>query len=560
MNNIIFVIFLAAAGSVYAEYSSGSYLLTFEGTGGGRVYGAASLNYMLDGSACETSAGASSLNYEINNGWYFTVNSDDVPPVALSGISAETLFNGNIKLSWPPAADNESFVRVYRVFRSVKENENGALLAETENTEYTDTAGLIFGIIYYYMVKPVDMAGNQAVIENPVIAALSKSLSTSVTSLSVKSLSGGRLDLSWQAVSGISFYRIYRSTVPGEKGVQVNADSTTGLLFSEITGSGLLDGTRYYYTVQGVDGSANEQLQGNNQASAVCDSSAPSDPVVFSSTHPDALPSTDNCPGFFWVESEDPKAPAGGATGVKGYYHCLSRSASEVFGDSWEFINGLSAKFEKIQDGEWFFHVLAADNAGNISAAAVRKIAVKTTGIISGAISDFDGAAVLKDIRLDLISNRISIMTGRTDLYGKYSFTEVPFGVYKLRIFKAGHNPVDSEEFTLSKTAAALVFNKAVNAVSNIGIDGAAVYPNPCRIGTVTFVYKVETQAKAVIDIYDSAGSHVAVLEETQSLTGFRETKWEASRIPSGVYFYVIKLQNSGNVVKFPVKKFSLIR
>ena len=558
MNQLGLLVFLAAGAALFADYSSANYLLSCEGNSGGRIYAAGSPAFLLDGSAGENSGSSFSLHYEFNSGWYYTVNSDDLPPDPAGGLAAVTLNNGNIKLTWSESVDKESATRGYRVYRSVKQYEDGLLLVETGGNEYTDIEGLIFGVNYYYRVKPVDVAGNQTLIGNIVITALSRSLSSSVTSLSVSSLPGGRLELAWQGVLGLVSYCIYRSTVQGEKGTQTGAAAAA--VFSETLSDGLLDAVRYFYTVQGVDGAGNEQQQGNNQGSAVCDAAAPSRPEVFSTTHPDAAVSTDNCPCYYWVEAEDPKAPAGGATGVKGYYYCLSRNSAETFTAGWIFINELSVKFANIQDGDWYFYVLAEDRAGNKSAAAVKQLAIKTTGNVSGCITDFDGKTFLQDSRVDLVAGRISVRSSRTGLSGKYLFSEVPFGSYKLRIFKAGHDPFDSEELVLSKTTPAVILNKSVSAFLNIGAEGVAVYPNPCRLGFLTFVYKVATPGKVIIDIFDATGRRVAGLEEFQSLTGFRETRWDVSLAATGVYFYAVKLENNGNIVKFPVKKFSLIR
>ncbi len=552
----VFILFIP----LYANYSSASFIISFEGNSGGRLYAAASANYLLDGSTGENSGNSVSPDFEVNSGWYYTVSSDDVPPEAVSGIFAVTLAGGNIKISWAAVIDKESFTRAYRVYRSVKQNDEGLLLAQTESLEYTDVAGLIFGINYYYRVKSVDMAGNPSITGNLVITALSGSLSTSVTALLVNSKQGGRLDLSWPAVSGITSYRIYRSTAAGDKGVRVSTVNAPNCSLSETIGSGLFDAVRYFYTAQGVDADGNEQQQGNNQGSAVCDASGPAMPAVFSVTHPDSAVSTDNCPGFFWAEVEDFKAPAGGATGVRGYYYCLSRNSAEIFGANWIFINELSVSFKNILDGDWFFYVLAMDRADNISSVVFRKIVIKTTGSVSGCLTDSEGRTFLKDSRVDLLSSLVAVRKSRTDLAGNYSFAEVPFGNYRLRIYKAGYNPLDSEEFTLSKSQTLVLLNKTVSAVLNIGVEGVAVYPNPCRTSLLTFVYKVEAPAKVFIDIYDASGCHVAGIQEFQALTGFRETRWDASGMLSGVYFYIVKLETGGNIFRFPVKKFSLIR
>ena len=501
------------------------------------------------------------MHYELNSGWYFTVSIDAVPPPAVAGVSASTLENGSIKLLWGSIPDDESPVRGYRIYRSVKQAEAGNLLSEIDGNMFTDAGGLIYGITYYYTVNPVDQGGNECASGNIVVSGLSKSLSTSVTSLSAVSKTGGIVELAWQVVSGISYYRVYRSVNFGEKGIKVSVDgNTVAGSFLQTLGDGLTDGTRYYYTVQGVDNSANEQETGNNQASALSDALSPTVPVVSSGSHPETAPSPDNSPRFTWLEAEDPKVPSDGGTGVKGYRYILSRNAAESYNSTWSFQNGLSVSYDKIADGDWYLFVIAEDYAGNQSALSSKKIVINTTGSINGKIFDADGITPLAGIRLELISGSTVCKTGRTDNTGNYSFACVPFGEYKIKIFKPGFNPFETEIITLSGNINAAIINKAVSTAQNIGKDGIASYPNPCKTAIVTFVYKVEVPGKAVIDIYDAAGEKVTTIEEVQVLTGFRETRWDASTVSTGVYFYSVKLETPGNSVRFPVKKLSLVR
>jgi len=555
------LIFILTVTLLFGSFSSTTYDLIPEGESSGRISEGISASYIFSGDAGAFSGGFSSSHYELNNGWHYTANIDALPPCAVGSFGSETLANGNIKLCWGSATDLESSIRGFRVYRSVKQSENGIMLAEIDGAEFTDTTGLIFGINYYYTVKPVDMAGNETVNGNPTVLGVSKSLSTSVTSLTAVSRPLGGVELNWQAPEGLAYYRVYRSLLFGGKGVQVNIDGSTVLgNFSQALSDGLTDGKRYYYTVQGVDSFGNEQQTGNNQASVICDAVPPTVPVISSSSHPDALPCIDNCPVFSWVEAEDPKAPADGASGVKGYYYVLSRSPSESFNNSWSFENTLSMHYENIADGDWYFYAAAEDFAGNRSLAASKKIVIKTSGEVSGKIYDEDGKTPLKDTRLELFSGALLVSSGRTDNAGNYIFTGVPFGSYKIRIYKAGFNPYETELIALSKNITAVIVNKTVNSVQNVGREGAASYPNPCKTGIVTFVYKVDSPGKVIIDIYDAAGEKTATLEESQALTGFRETKWDASSASPGVYFYCVKLESNGSTFRFPVKKLSISR
>ncbi|MFH1825231.1 MAG: carboxypeptidase regulatory-like domain-containing protein [Candidatus Firestonebacteria bacterium] len=546
---------------------STNYNICLEGEDSNKEAGLSSSNYKLDSKLAPAFITESiSTNYIVKNGFFQTINIDLISPPPVINLNAQTLDDGNIKLSWTQVVDDESFIKNYRIYRSPVKGKFNEFISEIDSNEWTDNSGLIYGVTYYYKVQAVDVAGNEQGTGNTIVTGLSKSLSSSVTTLVASSKLNGDIELRWNEIPLISYYRVYRSNSYGEKGTQVNADGVTLTgYYMDTTANGIINGNRYYYTikvVQVADDVNNEQDKGNNQSSAACDSSIPTSPKISSSTHPDNKNNINNFPGFNWIESVDPNFTTGGGTGIKGYYYALSLNSKEDYNNSWSFTPSLEAKFSNVEDGHWYFCLVGIDNAGNISNVSRYEISIITKGIFKGTIFDNDGVTPLKDIKIDLFKGGKQIASTRTDLKGNFIFEKVEFGNYKIRIFKPGFTPFETEELSLNKDNNVVCVSKSFNNPQNVNIGDVASYPNPAKGDTITFVYYVEKSCSVYIDIYNSLGEKIITLEDTQTITGFRETPWVMTGISTGVYLYSIKLRenDSGNLIKFPIKKLSVIK
>jgi len=84
------------------------------------------------------------------------------------------------------------------------------------------------------------------------------------TNVVATSVAGG-IQLTWDAVSGVSGYNIYRSTEPGELGTKINSNIITGR--TSYTDTAVSNNVKYYYTVKSVDASGAEY--GASQVSAI---------------------------------------------------------------------------------------------------------------------------------------------------------------------------------------------------------------------------------------------------------------------------------------------------
>ena len=79
-------------------------------------------------------------------------------------------------------------------------------------------------------------------------------------------------------------------------------------------------------------------------------------------------------------------------------------------------------------------------------------------------------------------------------------------------------------------------------------------FPNPFNPST-TIVYEIQRQSIVTLKVFDMLGSEVTTLFDGYAIAGKHELKFNATNLPSGVYFYQIK---AGEFIK--TKKMILLK
>ncbi len=79
-------------------------------------------------------------------------------------------------------------------------------------------------------------------------------------------------------------------------------------------------------------------------------------------------------------------------------------------------------------------------------------------------------------------------------------------------------------------------------------------YPNPFNPSTV-IKYDLPERSRVILKVYDLLGREVAVLVDDMQDAGYKEIEWNASEIPSGVYFYRLTSNNFTALKKMVVLK-----
>ncbi|MBI3193336.1 MAG: T9SS type A sorting domain-containing protein, partial [Ignavibacteriae bacterium] len=84
-------------------------------------------------------------------------------------------------------------------------------------------------------------------------------------------------------------------------------------------------------------------------------------------------------------------------------------------------------------------------------------------------------------------------------------------------------------------------------------------YPNPFNPSTV-FSFQLPVSGWATLKVFNVLGEEVATIVDEVQDAGYKSVKWDATDVPSGVYFYRISAQGAGGKSFSDVKKMLLIR
>jgi fibronectin type 3 domain-containing protein len=280
-----------------------------------------------------------------------TVLRDTTPPSVPQVTAAPTPIRTQPALTWASATDGSgSGVVRYDVYR------DGALVASTATTTYTDDAALADGV-YAYTVRAADLAGNvsssslSAAIRIDRVPPDPPTGLTAATPTNLPHLTWTQASDAATGGSGIASYRVYRNGVRvGIVGVADFQDSTVAL------------DDAYDYTVTAVDGAGNESAP-SSAVTVLFDHTPPPPPTGLNGPTPSQAK-----PDMTWA--------SGGADALSGFaFYEISRdggvvgtTTSPAFTDT-----ALPA------NGSYVYTVRAVDYAGNRSLASPLKALIWDT-------------------------------------------------------------------------------------------------------------------------------------------------------------------------------------
>lgn len=168
-----------------------------------------------------------------------------------------------IKLAWTAAPDAAG----YRVYRQIKDGTGKAVaLGDTTQTFFIDRTADI-GTDYWYTLCALDTIGSESLPSEPVTVS---TVDPNVTppaapgGLTVGQVGKHELSISWNAVSGAQFYRIYRAEK--ENGPYVLVGSTKAASYTD---SSVLTTIKYYYKLGAVNTGGQSPLSGVLETPAV---------------------------------------------------------------------------------------------------------------------------------------------------------------------------------------------------------------------------------------------------------------------------------------------------
>ena len=183
-------------------------------------------------------------------------------PVAPTQLEAKALSSSSVQLTWTAVADADG----YRVYRG---SAAGGPFSQVGTTQaavltYTDT-GLSPNTTYYYKVAAYNTTGESAQA-GPASATTLADPPVAPTQLAAQALSASSIRLSWNAVTGATGYRVYRSATSAGTYTQVGTAQGTGF-----TDTGLSPNTTYYYKVAAYNTAGESAQAGPASATTLAD-------------------------------------------------------------------------------------------------------------------------------------------------------------------------------------------------------------------------------------------------------------------------------------------------
>ena len=172
---------------------------------------------------------------------------------------------GKPRLTWKAVSGAVS----YRIYRSESRGTGYSLLGTTSSTSYVNT-GAAVGKTYYYRVKAVNRDGMASGYSN--IVSGKATLPAPVLNIGL-SVSSGKPKLTWNAVSGATSYRVFRSESRGS-GYSLLGTTTS----TSYTNTGAAAGKTYYYRVKAVNSVGTSGY--SNIVSGKAKAAAPAAPTV----------------------------------------------------------------------------------------------------------------------------------------------------------------------------------------------------------------------------------------------------------------------------------------
>lgn len=169
-----------------------------------------------------------------------------VPPVP-TGVKA-TPATGKVTVSWN-ASNGATSYQVYDATASGGESYTGAAACTTSSTSCTVT-GLPDGTTEYFTVEALNATGHSG----PTIQVTATPTAAPAAPTGVSATPGtSKVTVRWSTTAGATSYKVFKATGSGAETYAGPPACTATAPATTCTASGLVNGTRYFFTVEALD-------------------------------------------------------------------------------------------------------------------------------------------------------------------------------------------------------------------------------------------------------------------------------------------------------------------
>ena len=201
---------------------------------------------------------------------------DVVAPAAPSGLVASAILS-DVTLTWNAVSDTA--LAGYNAYRRAGDQWtklNSAVIPAPTLVDVRVPNGT-----HVYRVTAVDAIGNESHPSNEAQVLVDVAVPSAPAGLTVSAPpEGGTLDVSWQALTGVAGYRLFRSGTAGGPYQELGGALTA----TSYRDRAVVNGTTYYYIVRGVDAVPNLGAASNEASGTPADLIAPTRPILIAPT------------------------------------------------------------------------------------------------------------------------------------------------------------------------------------------------------------------------------------------------------------------------------------
>jgi titin len=418
------------------------------------------------------------------------------PPKTPVNLTATPVSQTKINLAWADSSNNEDGFKIERKKGAAGTYAQIAAVGANVKT-YADTS-LTGSTQYFYRVRAFNTGGNSN-YSNEANATTLPPPPNAPSDLAATVAGGNQINLAWADNSPNETGFKIESKI-GEEGTYAEVGSV-GANVTSFDHTGLTEGATYFYRVRSFNAGGNSTP--SNEVSAI-----PSSGTNFALNKPVTASSTDST-----------SAPS---RAVDGSVVTFWRSG---------FVNASSALVTydvqlnanvKITIGrvviKWYQTYYATDYEIQVSDDAANWTTIHTNAFVTTNLQDVTFPAVAtKNVRLLMKKNNKS----------NYRIAEIE--IYGGVVAKASSET--------AKTASAAVIPETITLSQN--------YPNPFGRSpfnpSTTIAYALPEGMHVSLKVFNVAGQEVATLVDSYQDRGFHQVTFNARKLPSGMYYAVLK-------------------
>jgi hypothetical protein len=236
---------------------------------------------------------------------------------------------------------------------------------------------------------------------------------------------------------------------------------------------------------------------------------------------------------------------------ITAWHYCLDQHPETVPDARNPRTSDMRAEFTGLADGDWSFHIVSVDAAGNVGRLAEHfTVHIRSTVSLQGLVSKPNGILPLEGASLELFKQGKSVGKQQTGREGRYRFDELEPGEYLAKVDAAGLPSLLVDGVRLDGGAQTLNLSTEVCAWPQAGPGGG-----------LKFAVLAKEPGQVQLKLFTEAGQALAQLDAPAPRAGYVKLSWDSSKADAGSYLWqATHTAATGKVTKYPIRKLQVTK